>query len=115
MAKNTAKTQNKKKNKEPISPSKKLTKRFWMLINYLTIILISAIIFGFSAYCEYMVFQFIWGLLAEDIQNSEIMENLADFTRIAIFVVTIMGMIIHSGFSIYGQFQIEKGLANGDQ
>jgi hypothetical protein len=115
MAKKTIKPRTSKRIKEPLLQKKKLNYIFWMLINYLTLILVSAIIFGFSAFCEYLVFRFIWGLLAEDIQKSEVMKNIASVAQVGILTITLIGMLIHSGFSIYGQFQIEKGISLGDE
>lgn len=92
----------------------KLKKRFWMLVNYLSIPLISAIVFGFAAGCEALLFRFLWSLMANDIQQSSIIKNVASWVQIAITVSTFVGFVIHSAFSLYGQIQVEKQFSESE-
>jgi len=88
--------------------------RFWMTLNYLTIPFTSALIFGFSALCEYLLFRLVWSLLASDIQQSPAIKDIAQWTQIAVAAASLVGAIIHSGFSLYGTIQVERQFAQQD-
>lgn len=92
----------------------KLKKRFWMFINYLSIPLISAIVFGFAAGCEALLFRFLWSLMENDIQQSSIIKNIAEWVQIAIAASTFVGFVVHSAFSLYGQFQVERQFSESE-
>jgi hypothetical protein len=85
-----------------------ISRRLWMLFNYLTIPLTSVLIFGFTALCEYGLGRFVWTLLAEDIRQSAAVSQIAEWAQIGIAIMAIVGMIVHSGFSLYGMILVER-------
>jgi hypothetical protein len=86
----------------------RLKKRFWMIIHYTSIPFASAIVFGFAAICETVLFKVLWSLMETEIQQSPIVKNLSEIVQIAISMVTLAGFIVHAGYSLYGQLQVEK-------
>jgi len=111
------KTLTKSRIKSPQSPKiesgegyykNKLKTRFWMVVHYLSLPLTSALVFGFAALCEFTLFNLLWSLMEKDIQELSIVRNISELVQIAIAVFSLVGFLIHAGFSLYGQYQIEK-------
>ena len=89
----------------------KIKRRFWMTLNYLTIPLSSALIFGSTALIEYLLFRLVWSLLSEDILQSVSIKQIAEWVQIAIASMSMIGAVIHSSYSLYGTILIERQFA----
>jgi hypothetical protein len=87
-----------------------IRRRIWMTVNYLTVPLASALIFGFAALCEYILFSWLWYFLATDRQNPTV-ALLATVIQAAIAYISLVGALVHSIYGLYGTIQIERQLA----
>jgi hypothetical protein len=108
----TARTQNAQvANAESLSVSERYKKqiynRFWMVLNHLTIPLSIGMIYAFTALVEFLLFKLIWFLLQGDLQELEAIKVFARFVQIAIAGTNLIGMLVHTGYSLYGTIQTE--------
>ena len=88
--------------------------RAWMVLNYMTVALASGLTFAWAASCEFLLYKLLWALLQEDLQNSPQVKTTAALVQIAIFVVSLIGMLVHTGYSLYGTIQTERMFARED-
>lgn len=86
----------------------KIKRRFWMVLHYMSIPLASAFVFGFVSVCETLLFRVLWSLMENDIQQLPFLQTISDLFQVALTIVTFIGFLLHSAFSLYGQYQVEK-------
>jgi hypothetical protein len=89
--------------------------RFWLMIDYVTIPIFTAIVYAVFLTCTHIILSLGWYLLSDDIQNSETIANLAEWARIGITSTTLVGMLVHTGYSLLGQIMVEQQLKVSDE
>lgn len=60
------------------------------------------------------MYQVIWMILSEDLKRLQLVMQVVELVQIAVVLSTLAGALIHTGYSLYGTIQIEKGLAKSD-
>jgi len=85
--------------------------RFWRAVNYMSISLFYLFVYGFGVICEYVLYSLIWYLLGEEIRNYPVIKSAVSYSQIGLALMTITGAIVHGMFSILGQLQMERHLA----
>jgi hypothetical protein len=102
----------------PLSASERykqqMRDRAWGVLNYMTVPLASALTFAWAALCEFLLYKLVWGFMQGDLQNLPQVKTIAELAQIAIFGVSLIGMLVHTGFSLYGTFLTEKVFAQED-
>lgn len=87
---------------------KKLVNRFWMTLNYLSIPLANALIYAFAIYCETNLYKYFLSTLEGETQKFASIKFITDYFQTGIILVSLVGFLLHSGYSLYGQLQVER-------
>lgn len=84
-----------------------------MTLNYLTVPVASAIIFGVVLASEWVVGMIAWMVLSPEMRESAANKQLGDLLRLAVFFMNMVGFLLHCGFSLYSTYLLERQMMEG--
>lgn len=91
-----------------------IANRFWRGLNYLSINLFFLLVYGSTLLAEYAIAQIVWLVLAGEIQQYPAVAFAARVAQIALALMTLVAAVVHGGYSMWAQIQLDRAEANGD-
>lgn len=90
----------------------KVEDRLYRALNYVSIFVFILIVYGGALITDYLLFQLMWALLSEEIQQYPVVEQAFSFARIGLALMFIAGAVIHGMLSTYSQVRLDISLMN---
>lgn len=93
------------KNAEEIK--KQIRLRLWGILDYVTIILFSVVVYATAAIGEYLLFSLLWWLLGEEMRKYPFVALVAQFVQVGLALMGLAAAFTHGCSSTIGQIRFD--------
>lgn len=98
----------------PVDPNvairTQIVNRFWRTLNYLSISAMYVVVYSGALYAEYLIAQVTQATQGPILTQAPIVAMTVYYVRIGTVLLALPGTLIHMGFALYSQWQLEMEL-----
>lgn len=94
---------------------KRIVNRYYRAVDYLSIYAYVMVVYGGALFADYLLFELMWLLLAEEVQKYELVKLAFDYARIGLALLFLLCALVHGMLSTYSQLKLDLELVKEDK